>query len=61
MATNTYYKKPTQITVGERVCVHNDNVLCGGENCGKCGWNPAVAKRRVNKYLRRKRGNGKKS
>ena len=32
-------------------CPHNEGVTCGKHNCGSCGWNPEVAKRRTLQYL----------
>lgn len=32
-------------------CKHNDGVSCAFENCGNCGWNPEVAKARLQKYF----------
>ena len=28
-------------------CHHNEGVACGAQKCGSCGWNPAVAKKRL--------------
>ena len=28
-------------------CVFNDGVACDLHRCGRCGWNPTVAKRRL--------------
>ena len=31
-------------------CVHNDEVHCVEHNCDKCGWNPAVAQKRLESF-----------
>ena len=28
-------------------CPHNEAVVCGRRACWKCGWNPTVAKKRL--------------
>lgn len=28
-------------------CPHNKWVCCSDKNCGNCGWNPVVAKKRM--------------
>lgn len=40
------YVKPT-------VCPHNDACRCEVKNCYNCGWNPKVAKMRMDKILGR--------
>lgn len=32
----------------EIICPHNDRVDCATLNCDSCGWNPVVAKKRLN-------------
>ena len=32
---------------GGEVCDFNEGVLCKQRNCRKCGWNPKVAKKRM--------------
>ena len=32
-------------------CPYNHEVDCTLQMCGKCGWNPEVAKARLEKYL----------
>lgn len=32
-----------------RNCPHNDAVVCDKKKCYKCGWNPTVAKARMEK------------
>lgn len=35
-----------------KVCQYNEGVNCpGGSSCKKCGWNPAVAKKRTAAFL----------
>ena len=38
-------------------CVYNCEVQCehGGDACGRCGWNPAVAERRIEKIREARR------
>ena len=31
------------------ICKHNSYVRCDGADCGRCGWNPDVAAKRINK------------
>lgn len=31
----------------EELCKYNENVECREGNCLKCGWNPKVAKKRL--------------
>lgn len=38
-------KKPT-------VCQHNIACWCTTKKCNCCGWNPTVAKKRMNKILK---------
>lgn len=40
----SHYKK-------DMSCPHNDALICERKNCGKCGWNPNVAKRRAEALL----------
>ena len=40
----SHYKK-------DMSCPHNDALICERKNCRKCGWNPNVAKRRVEELL----------
>lgn len=35
----------------ENSCKYNDGVACTDGNCKKCGWNPAVAKKRSEEFL----------
>ena len=35
----------------EIVCPHNDACRCTARNCSRCGWNPKVAKMRMEKIL----------
>jgi hypothetical protein len=32
-------------------CPHNNALECGVKNCKRCGWNPEVAKKRMDKIL----------
>lgn len=34
------------------ICPHNDEVDCATQNCASCGWNPEVAKARVEKVAK---------
>ena len=34
---------------GNIICPHNYEVRCQVATCGKCGWNPEVAERRLRK------------
>lgn len=40
---NTYY--------GRWDCPYQEGVGCHVRNCNKCGWNPDVAKARLEKYM----------
>ena len=31
------------------LCRFNDSVNCSDGICGKCGWNPSVSRRRINR------------
>ena len=33
-------------------CEHNEAVVCDHKNCHRCGWNPEVAKARLNSVRR---------
>lgn len=35
----------------ENPCVHNDGVVCNVQHCDTCGWNPIVAKARMESIL----------
>lgn len=35
--------------VKETVCPYNAACRCTAKNCGRCGWNPTVAKMRLEK------------
>lgn len=37
---------------GKWVCPYANDVSCFAINCKKCGWNPEVAKERMEKYLK---------
>ena len=32
-------------------CLHNEGVACINHNCDNCGWNPKVAKKRMEAIL----------
>lgn len=32
-------------------CPHNNALVCDTKKCKSCGWNPVVAKRRMDKIL----------
>lgn len=34
-------------------CPHNKELICTNRNCGTCGWNPVVAKRRSESHGKR--------
>ena len=36
----------------ERICPHNYEIDCGTMKCESCGWNPAVAKVRLEKAVK---------
>ena len=36
----------------ERICPHNYEIDCGAMKCESCGWNPAVAKVRLEKAVK---------
>ena len=38
----------------QTVCHNNDAVRCDAKNCYNCGWNPVVAKMRLDKFRVRK-------
>jgi hypothetical protein len=42
------YKNRRAIDCG---CAYNVEVECFEHNCGNCGWNPEVAKARLDKYM----------
>jgi hypothetical protein len=44
-----HYKKDTS-------CPHNDALICERKQCGNCGWHPAVAKRRLEKAIQKRKG-----
>lgn len=45
-----YYRRKNGIGIekeGRQYCQFNDGVECYQHKCGKCGWNPKVAKKRL--------------
>ena len=36
---------------GQFVCRYNDACSCVVPNCGCCGWNPEVARRRLREFI----------
>ena len=55
-------RQPEEKTDGLKVegfrvnCEHNQGLnFCHDRHCGTCGWNPAVAKKRLEKMRERKR------
>lgn len=38
---------------GKFICPHNNECRCTSTNCGPCGWNPAVYKRRIKAIAKR--------
>jgi uncharacterized C2H2 Zn-finger protein len=47
--TSLEWVKDTEF--GKWVCPYNQGVGCYDRNCITCGWNPEVAKARLDKYL----------
>lgn len=45
------YRKDREMTSKVIQCPYNEGVSCYADHCWKCGWNPAVAQRRLNKLL----------
>ena len=43
--------KDREITSKVIQCPFNEGVACDASHCWKCGWNPAVAQRRLNEIL----------
>ena len=39
---------------GKYICQYNIGCHCNVPNCGSCGWNPEVARRRLLEYIRQK-------
>jgi hypothetical protein len=35
-----------------RICPHNYEVDCGANTCDRCGWNPEVAKKRLQEAMK---------
>lgn len=50
MAMKLEYVKVANYTK-DTGCPHNNALLCEVKNCKRCGWNPIVAKRRLDKIL----------
>jgi hypothetical protein len=44
-----YIKNDIKREKGRIVCRYNEEVRCDRLRCGKCGWNPEVARRRMEK------------
>lgn len=38
---------------GQFECRYNDACSCNVPNCGNCGWNPEVARRRLKEYIQK--------
>ena len=36
----------------ERVCEHNNAIICDSEHCYRCGWHPEVAQQRQEELLK---------
>ena len=36
----------------ERICQYNDMVVCDSEECYHCGWDPEVAQKREEEFVR---------
>ena len=45
-AYNKKFRKENPVKI-ETGCQHNEALVCTMKKCGVCGWNPAVAKRRM--------------
>ena len=48
-----YYKVEKQEKKKPLPCPHNDGCKCMVKNCMKCGWHPAVAKRRADAIMKK--------
>lgn len=35
-----------------RICPHNYEVDCEASRCDRCGWNPEVARKRINEVMK---------
>lgn len=41
-----------QIAANKRyICKYNCEITCKDRKCAKCGWNPTVARRRLNRFV----------
>ncbi len=40
----------------ERVCQYNEDVICDSAECHRCGWDPKVAKERLESIVRKESG-----
>ena len=49
---HTHYRRKhgVGITVKTPSCIYNKEVQCMVQKCGTCGWNPAVEKKRKERY-----------
>ena len=50
-----YIKNDVRRENGKIVCKYNEEVRCDRMNCGKCGWYPTVAKKRLEQYIRERK------
>ena len=49
-AVNKRKKNFKPIIEPEFICPHNEGVSCWSKKCSACGWNPMVAKKRMEAY-----------
>lgn len=45
------YHTNERTKISENPCLHNENIMCNHHKCGSCGWNPAVAKKRLEAFV----------
>lgn len=50
MAMKLEYVKVANYTK-DTGCPNNDGLRCDVKNCKRCGWNPIVAQKRMEKFL----------
>lgn len=49
--TRKHIKEKSEMKTRVIQCPNNEGVSCYADYCWKCGWNPAVAQRRLDKLL----------
>lgn len=52
------YVKVGQYVNKEKACIYNDGCKCLMKTCWKCGWNPKVHKKRMEKLMKAVNGCG---